>query len=174
MLFGFCVFVFIYFLLLRSYITRHKNHLMSLKALAQTGNNWGALFGSAHFPHHAQSVQHLAVLILIQESALTFETWKMKGFSGKQSETICCELMQISSSVIFYLGCFVLTHKWQRFIKHTCFPYYVIVQIDITELATGKWYFTSNFPLIIVLFLHTDVKWTIKSSELLTVCEMNK
>lgn len=42
---------------------------MSLKALTQTGNT-----EAPHFPHHAQSVQRLVVLILIQGAALTFET----------------------------------------------------------------------------------------------------
>lgn len=68
-----CVLFFFFPFQLRNYITHHKDHFMSLKALTRTGNT-----EAPHFPHHAQSVQRLAVLILIQEVALTFETQAKK------------------------------------------------------------------------------------------------
>lgn len=68
MCFSLC-FSFLFPSLLRNYITRHMDHFMSLKALTQTGNT-----KAPHFPHHAQLVQRLMVLILIQEAALTFQT----------------------------------------------------------------------------------------------------
>lgn len=67
-----CLFVFT-FSPQKLHHTHHKDHFTSLKALTQTRRTLRHLCRNTRFTHHAQSVQRLVVLILIQEAALTFE-----------------------------------------------------------------------------------------------------